>query len=358
MPKIEVYDYVQLEQIRKNKDFNELLPLKISDEDEFNRYILTNNGKIMLFKSNMTLYSSNYSRINNNITDPNILKIYFDKNFKNDTKFIDEVNIFCDKIKSDIYEKYKIQISNNIISDKYYFESKMITGETMLKSTRIIFNHYEGYKLVVPPDIYSIDNITKKKWIYCIFYFLPIIYSKNDKYWFENKTFNINLYENPSNENKLDENILSSYEDDLIKNNIINRPITDNCGQTLIKEPDMSTSHRPNAQTCSSQHRDYGLLPIPRIPDIALPASIKSEQDCFSTSEPCLSKKRKRSDESTDEPSENNFKFFDNEKVPIFNLMEEIDTNYTLEDIDTNYTLEDKEFLSCLEDKEFLSCAE
>tara|TARA_B100000524_G_C23641525_1_gene366838 strand:- start:868 stop:1749 length:882 start_codon:yes stop_codon:yes gene_type:complete len=233
MPKIQVFDYLKLNQYVNSNDFNQFYPLKVNNEDGFNRYILTNSDRIILLKSNMTLYNSSYSKSNNYVVDPDYLKVYFDKNFKNDSKFINAVNAFCDKIKLIIYEKYKICISNNILTDEkstdeYYFESKMITGETMLKSTRIIFNNYDGFKVVIPPDIHSIEKITQKKWINCIFYFLPIIYSKNDKYRFVNKTLNINLYENPSLNINGSENILSNYEDDLIKNNIINSPTNDN----------------------------------------------------------------------------------------------------------------------------------
>ena len=114
--------------------------------------------------------------------DPGSLNISLDKNYKNDSKFIDSVNIFCDKINLNIYEKYNILISNNILSkdkstDEYYFESKMIVGETMLKSTRIIFNNHDGFKLVVPPDIH-INNITQSKWINCVFTFYQLFILK------------------------------------------------------------------------------------------------------------------------------------------------------------------------------------
>ena len=254
MPKIEVFDCLKLNQYVKSNEFSKFYPLKVNNEEGCNRYILTNNGNIMLLKSNITLYNSSYNRPNNNIMDPGTLNVNLDKNFKNDSKFIDSVNIFSDKIKLKIYEKYKIVISNNILSkDKssyeYYFESKMIVGETMLKSTRIIFNNYDGFKVVVPPDINSIDKLTQKKWINCVFYFLPIIYSKNDKYWFVNKTLNFNIFENLSINSSYNENILSNYEDDLIANNITNSPITNKSLENdLIVNTDFKTFDEKNQE--------------------------------------------------------------------------------------------------------------
>ena len=58
------------------------------------------------------------------------------------------------------------------------------------------------------------------------FYFLPIIYSKNDKYWFVNKTLNFNIFENPTVKSCSNENILSNYENELVSNNITNSPVT------------------------------------------------------------------------------------------------------------------------------------
>lgn len=231
MPKIEVFDCLKLNQYVKSSEFNKFYPLKVNNEDGCSRYILTNNGNIMLLKSNITLFNSNYNDSNNYIMDPGSLNINLDKNYKNDSKFIDSINIFCDKIKLKIYEKYNILIDNDILSkDKstyeYCFESKMIVGETMLKSTRVIFNNHDGFKLVIPPDIHSINNITQSKWINCIFYFLPIIYSKNDKYWFVNKTLNFNIFENPTIKSCSNENILSNYENELVSNNITNRTVT------------------------------------------------------------------------------------------------------------------------------------
>ena len=292
MSKIEVFDYLKLNQYVESTNFNQFYPLKVNSEDGFDRYILTNNGKIMLLKSNMTFYNSSFSKTNNYIIDPDYLTVYLDKNFKNDFRFIEAVNTFNDKIKLNIYDKYKIHISNNILStnksnSECYFESKMITGETMLKSTRIMFNNYDGLKVVIPPDIHSIDEITQKKWINCMFYFLPIIYSKNNKYWFVNKTLNINLFENPSINQSLTENILSDYEEDLITNNIINNPSNEeSLENNLVTDP--------NFELIDKKDKDY-LFDF-------------GEYDCGLI-----------------------------EPVSDFELME-----------DLNFTSEDKEFLSCL----------
>ena len=83
-----------------------------------------------------------------------------------------------------------------------------------------------------------------------MFYFLPIIYSKNNKYWFVNKTLNINLFENPSINQSFTENILSDYEEDLIKNNIINNPSNEeSLENNLVTDP--------NFELLNKKDKDY-----------------------------------------------------------------------------------------------------